>query len=463
MTGKILIVDDVATNRIVLKVKFSAAFYHVLQAGSAQEAVATATTERPDIVLASAQPGSGFADLLRRLRAVPGMASTPVIALIAKADPDLRLKRLRQGATDVVTAPLPDTVLLARLRSHLRHAPRYEDLGLKPAMAEALGFAEAPTSYIAPSHISVMGGDVNGATHALLIRLARRSGHRVTATPIARPRDLSALPQKPQLVLLSLGPDPDDPGLAMLAELRSAPSTRQARVIVMIDIADSPQAAQLLDMGAHDVIGTDTSPDEIRLRILAQLRRQGADAALRDQLQSGLAAAMTDPLTGLYNRRYALSQLDRMIDALPGPGGDFAVVAADLDHFKAVNDTYGHAAGDLVLTRIAALLRGALRPGDILARMGGEEFLILLPGCPRAAAREIAARLCRVVRETPVRVPGAPQPVPVTISLGVTLAEARPNKPKPTLEGLLGQADRALYGSKSDGRDTVTFAHRPAA
>jgi two-component system cell cycle response regulator len=463
MTGKILIVDSVATNRIVLKVKLSAAFYQVLQAGTAQEAARIAAREQPDIILSGALPDADFPDLLHRLRRLPGIAMPPVVALLSQPDPALRILRLRQGATDVITKPVPEALLLARLRSQLRHAPRDADLGLQPAMAQALGLAEAPVGYAPPGRIAVMASTAAGAAGAHLMRLARRGAGHVIATQIARPRDLADLPRKPQLVLLAIGPEPDTPGLAMLAELRSAPGTRQARVIVMIDHADAPRAAQLLDVGAHDVVGADTPPEEIDLRIQAQLHLQQAEDTLRDQLQSGLAAAMTDPLTGLYNRRYALSQLERMIGGLPGPSGGFAVIAADLDHFKAVNDNYGHAAGDLVLTRVAGLLRGALRPGDVLARMGGEEFLMLLPGCSRAAARDLAARLCRVLRETPITIPGATAPVHVTISLGVTLAEPQANAPKPTVEGLLGQADRALYGSKSDGRDTVTFAHRPAA
>lgn len=147
MTGKILIVDSVATNRIVLKVKLSAAFYHVLQAGSAQEAVTLAADTRPDLVLVAPLPDTGFADLLARLRALPGMASTPVIALLSQNEPAARVRRLSQGAADVIAKPMPEAVLLARLRSQLRHALRHDDLDLQPALAHALGFADAPAHF----------------------------------------------------------------------------------------------------------------------------------------------------------------------------------------------------------------------------------------------------------------------------------------------------------------------------
>ncbi|MEL7013208.1 MAG: GGDEF domain-containing protein, partial [Pseudomonadota bacterium] len=143
--------------------------------------------------------------------------------------------------------------------------------------------------------------------------------------------------------------------------------------------------------------------------------------------------------------------------------GTFSVMVADLDHFKSVNDTYGHNAGDMALKHVAEQLRKTIGPGDIVSRFGGEEFLIILPGADDQAARQAADRLRVMVRDTEIYVPGNAEPIQVTISIGVTVAQSTGNGAKPSIETLLGEADQALYRSKSDGRDTVRFNRSSAA
>ena len=140
-------------------------------------------------------------------------------------------------------------------------------------------------------------------------------------------------------------------------------------------------------------------------------------------------------------------------------------MVADMDHFKRINDTMGHAAGDAVLIETARRLRENLRAVDMVARIGGEEFLIVMPGAGLANAKKAAQRLCRVIRNTPFIVPGIKLPVTATISIGMTVCDPRKrsNPPHPlSAEALLGRADKALYGAKAEGRDRVTLL-RPAA
>ena len=138
-------------------------------------------------------------------------------------------------------------------------------------------------------------------------------------------------------------------------------------------------------------------------------------------------------------------------------------MVADLDHFKTVNDTYGHNAGDIALKRVAEQLRKSLRTGDIIARFGGEEFLIMLPGANIEDARETADRLRTIVRDADIRIPGRKDPIQVTISIGVTVAHGLGDGVRPSVEALLCRADQALYTSKSEGRDSVSFDRSSAA
>ena len=179
----------------------------------------------------------------------------------------------------------------------------------------------------------------------------------------------------------------------------------------------------------------------------------GAVSAIRDidhrkAIEGELSrAAATDPLTGLANRRAFDAALDRMLER----GGTGCVAILDLDHFKQVNDRHGHDAGDRVLVAVAERARGALRDGDLVARLGGEEFGILLPGADREQARAVCDRLRRIIAEGGVPVAGAT--LLVTASVG--LAAVTPGAPG---AAVLRAADEALYRAKAEGRDRLNLA-----
>ena len=163
--------------------------------------------------------------------------------------------------------------------------------------------------------------------------------------------------------------------------------------------------------------------------------------ALRD-------AALRDPLTGLHNRRYVDDQLARLVDAAAADGNALAVLALDVDDFKAVNERYGHAGGDHVLRALAALIRAATGPDDVIGRVGGEEFLVLLPSTDAASALAVARRMVDSVRAA--RWDGRLDGLAVTVSIGVAL-----HTPGTTGEELWRNADELLFDAKRSGKDRV--------
>ncbi len=174
---------------------------------------------------------------------------------------------------------------------------------------------------------------------------------------------------------------------------------------------------------------------------------------------------MFDPLTGLHNRRYAMPHLARVTEqAVPG-NRPFAVMLADMDHFKRINDVYGHASGDAVLVETARRLRAGLRSVDMIARLGGEEFLVVMPATGPVEARAAATRLCHQIGSRPFDIPGAINPVEVTVSIGLALGGLAPQgedvRPE-TADDMIDRADKALYAAKTHGRNQVTLS-RPAA
>ncbi|WP_299843281.1 diguanylate cyclase [uncultured Roseovarius sp.] len=463
MSGKILIVDELATNRIVLKVKLSAAYYDVFQARSGTEALKMAQKFQPDLIIASTEL-SDF-DSSAFVRAVHNCATIdalPVILILAQDTPQARIKALEAGASEVLSKPVDETLLLARLRSLLRQRHMDHDLKLHSGTATALGFAEAQKTFVRPGRVAVVAQKKPDATR-LRATLSARANHEYLAMSSDCAGGAPNGSKQPDIFVLKFDADACDDGLRLMAELRAAPGTRNCPIIVLLPNESAKLAATVLDMGANDVICGEIDPHELTLRVKTQLDfKQSADL-MRDQLHIGLQAAVIDPLTGLYNRRYALPFLDRLIRSSQADGRSFAVMVADLDHFKQVNDRYGHAAGDAVLSRVADTLRANLGDDDLIARIGGEEFLIVTPDTNKTQARQTASKLCRIIQQTPINVPGQREPIEVTVSVGVAMGQRASCKPAMTVEGLLDHADRALYGSKADGRNTVTLCARTAA
>jgi len=191
--------------------------------------------------------------------------------------------------------------------------------------------------------------------------------------------------------------------------------------------------------------------NELRARARNQIRRKFYQDRLRADLGRALELALTDSLTGLYNQRYLIRHLRGLLAA--SPEREVAVLMLDVDHFKQVNDEYGHAVGDRALRAIGETLRANTRVFDSLARYGGEEFVVVLPGSNPDEAVAAAERLRAAVEAmTFAPVPG--RPYRLTISIGVACGRAGTETP----EALLREADVALYAAKRAGRNRVVLA-----
>ena len=247
-------------------------------------------------------------------------------------------------------------------------------------------------------------------------------------------------------------------GQRLVADLRTRPASRHAAMALVLQRADPDAAAMALDFGATDLLNDPFDPQETALRIAMHVSRKQRADKLRRAVSDGLRLAVTDALTGLYNRRYALSYLDRLALRARESGKRFAVMVLDLDRFKTVNDTLGHAAGDRVLEIVAQRLRENLRPSDLIARIGGEEFLVALPDVTFEAARKTAERLCRAVGADPVQMSGPHEPVDITISVGLAMGPSLAAHDNAEIgRETLARADAALLAAKTDGRNQVTI------
>jgi len=260
------------------------------------------------------------------------------------------------------------------------------------------------------------------------------------------------------IVILDLNM-PDMDGLMLCRSIRER--TYPGYVyLILLTVQDTEEYILAgLEAGADDYISKRASTAQLVARLRTARRILSLERSLKTALEERRRMAMTDVLTGAHNRRYFLRHLNRELKRIGRFGGDLALLLVDIDHFKRINDRYGHGVGDEVLVQFVKRLTAALpRDYDWCARLGGEEFAVVLPQTDLEGAGRVAEKLRAQVAETAI--PTSAGSVPVTTSIGVAVPRALPHGAPITVETLLGQADQALYASKNAGRNRVTCPRR---
>lgn len=236
-------------------------------------------------------------------------------------------------------------------------------------------------------------------------------------------------------------------GLEACWSLKSHSETETVYTIVVTASGQEKRLEESLDAGADDFIRKPVNMTELRARLRA------ASRLVRMQKQFRRMAE-TDALTGAANRRAFMHYLEAQLDKARRSDEPVCVVMVDLDHFKRTNDNYGHAKGDEVLVQTVRTVQACLRERDMLGRLGGEEFAVVLPGARREPARDAAERIRKAI-EALVIADGQGGRIPVTASLGI--AATTPDR-LDTADSLLQSADEALYAAKAGGRNRVVCA-----
>jgi diguanylate cyclase (GGDEF)-like protein len=256
----------------------------------------------------------------------------------------------------------------------------------------------------------------------------------------------------PDIVLLDVEM-PNLDGHQVLAQLQADAATADIPVVFLTGRSSTDDVVEGLRLGAHDYRGKPFEPAELLARVSAALRVKRLQDELKERNADLERLSRTDTLTGLPNRRHLQERLVEAAASAVRRNDTMAVLMVDVDHFKRVNDTFGHEAGDRVLHDVAATLQRACRAEDVVGRWGGEEFLVVAPITTAAGAGVLAERVRAAVATEPVQL--AEAECPITVSIGVAAGTG-------DVEGLLRKADAALYASKDGGRNRVTVADVPS-
>ncbi len=453
MTARVLIVDDIPTNVRLLEARLTAEYYEVLTAGSGPEALDICQSEEVDIVLLDVMmPDMDGFEVCRRLKTDPRTHHIPVLMVTALDQPSDRVQGLDAGADDFLTKPVDDTQLMARVKSLVRLKSLTDELRARALTGQQIASEDAMRvmDSISPGGGSILIIDTD-MRHAERIRNFLVPEHQVDI--LTQPADavFQVSGASYELALVSMSLEDFDP-LRVCSQVRTVEHTRNLPIILMADPADKPRVVRALDLGVNDFIHRPVERNELLARVRTQIRRHRYALELRQSVNNTLAMAVTDALTGLYNRRYFERHLSVMLSKAQEQDRDLALMILDIDHFKAVNDTYGHDIGDAVLREFSARLRRNIRGVDLACRFGGEEFVVLMPDTDFTQADAVAERVRQSISEQTFDV-GAPRALSVTVSVGVSLNDGQADTP----EGMIKRADVALYRAKREGRNRVIF------
>lgn len=454
MAGRILVADDDVARRILLKSHLSATF-DVQVADRADHILAQCYQDPPDLlVLNGDYRVTRTQEVFDGLRASDRFASLPVMVVTDAESRQNRITALQAGADAIMSTEAEAVLLRARLRNLLHRAAMDADLRAAQSSDASLGFEESM------DHAFDKPGKIALIAPSLAQGLAWRNGLRqrmrdmIDVIDPAQPSAGLSLRSKPDAVVVA-GDAQSQEGLAqLLSDLRCAGDTLQTITLLVQEQPEMAQAVEALNLGVNDVVDRGFDAEEVALILRRELARKARNDSRRAALRNSIKLAVTDPLTGLYNRRYALQRLAQ-VDKISREQNDcYAVMVLDLDRFKSINDAYGHKAGDAVLAEVSRRMQTCLRQGDFLARIGGEEFLAVVHGCQLDQARVAAERLRRAVADQTIQLSDDAGQIQVTVSIGLVIA-GLPNQHHDPAE-LIDLADRGLYAAKAEGRNQVT-------
>ena len=451
MSARILIVDDQPASVKLLAVKLGNEYYQTLTAMDGPSALEAVENDAPDLVLLDVMmPGMNGFEVCQRIKQNPKTMHIPVVIITALDSHQDRVRGLEAGADDFLTKPADDTTLFARVRSLVRLKHMLEQWRMHEATSERLGFVgDAVAAMDNGTGADIVLVDDSTVQKDFIIKALDADKDRVT---VIEDYDASGkiVDLGGDVIVISLSTDSDAP-LRLASRLRSLDPTRQIPILLIGDKEDQSLFIKALELGVNDYITRPIDEQELLARIRTQVRRKRYQDRLHENFLQHLSMALTDNLTGLHNRHYLSTHLDAVIERMRESGKPVSLLMIDLDHFKQVNDTYGHSVGDEVLKETGKRILRNVRGFDLAARYGGEEFVVVMPDTPIEVALGVADRLCEGMATDPVLVSASKDKILVTLSIGVSVS----GETGSTGESLIKEADEALYKAKSLGRNRV--------
>jgi two-component system, cell cycle response regulator len=452
MTARILVVDDVPANIKLLEARLLADYFEVLTATDGAQALEICGRTHVDLVLLDIMmPEVDGFEVCARLKSNPRTTHIPVVIVTALDLPEDRVRGLEAGADDFLTKPVNDLQLMARVRSLLRLKALTDELRMRAETAQIIGTQDLMDGGFGtpaePGHVLLVDERVSAQD-----RIARMLAPVAEVMSMSDPQAaLFEAAERPyDLVLVSDTFSDYDP-LRLCSQLRSVERTRFLPIMLIAEPGNDALVGRALELGVNDYITRPIDPHEMTARVVTQMRRRRYNEKLRRSVRETIELAVTDGLTGLYNRRYLDNHMAVLTERAKARGRPLSICMVDLDRFKAINDVHGHDAGDDVLRELSRRIRETVRGIDLACRYGGEEFIVVMPDTEPVLAEAVAERLRAAIETRPFTLDGRATTLTVTASLGLSTLVS----PSDTAQALLRRADEALYTAKRTGRNKV--------
>ncbi|QCI68201.1 PleD family two-component system response regulator [Phreatobacter stygius] len=454
MTARVLVVDDILANVKLLEARLSAEYFDVITAMSGPEALSICERAQCDIVLLDVMmPDMDGFEVCRRLKANPATHHIPVIMVTALDQPSDRVKGLEAGADDFLTKPVNDLALVTRVRSLVRLKMIQDELRMRAVTSREIGMSDPLVEAAADTGLNgrILVVDDRASSYDRIVQALRNQQH-VDVESRAQEALFRAAEGDYDLIMVSLSLADFDP-LRLCSQIRSLDRTRGLPILVIAEPEDDARLMRGLEIGVNDYLMRPIDRNEMSARIRTQVRKKRYTERLRDNVQQSMEMAITDGLTGLHNRRYMERHLGTLVEQAAQRGKPLSVLILDIDFFKSVNDTHGHDAGDEVLREFAARVRKNVRGIDLACRLGGEEFVVIMPDTDAGVASIVAERIRARVAGEPFPIQKGARAIDITVSIG--MAQRQPSDEGPDV--LVKRADQALYRAKRDGRNRVVL------
>jgi two-component system cell cycle response regulator len=290
-------------------------------------------------------------------------------------------------------------------------------------------------------------------SRSLLKKILNKFGYEVTAVENGR-EALQVLKEKFSPIVISDWMMPEMDGIELCKAIRNTDFPGYIFFILITSRDAKDDLVLGLEAGADDYLTKPFNHAELKARLNTAERILKLEKSLKEANEAIRFLSITDPLTNSYNRGYLIQRLPREISRAQRYGRPLSLIMSDLDHFKMINDEYGHQAGDIVLKKFVESITGKIRPGiDWMARYGGEEFILVLPETDLKGASILAERLRNVVSENVIDI--GENRLKITASFGVTCFDSAKITNEASVESMIKEADACLYVAKKEGRNQV--------
>lgn len=450
MTGRILVVDDILPNIKLLEHKLTSEYYDVITASNGFEALEKVKDVAPDMILLDIMmPGIDGYEVCRRLKADTETAHIPVVMVTALDQPENKIMGLECGADDFITKPIDDISLMARVKNLTRLKVMTDELRMRQNTGARFGINEDFNEIPIEGNILVV--ESNPVVAQKMVDNLPKGCQGFIET---NPENIFEQLKQHQftLAIISVNSNTFD-GLRICSMIRASESFRRLSLIATGDSHNNNTVfLKALEIGVNDFISRPIDYNEFLVRVKTQIKRYYFSEKLRKHVENSVEYAVTDPLTNMHNRRYLNMHLENLCIKSVENRKPLSVAIFDIDFFKSINDTYGHDAGDEVLVAFSDFLKDNIRNFDLGVRMGGEEFLIVMPETDLAQASAVCERIRATIAGHRFMINNNQKSIDVTCSVGVSaLNESE------TEQELIKRADAALYRAKQTGRNRVVI------